>query len=138
MKKRLAFALGLAAVLLAAAYGLRYAEDAGWLGADGARRAMQMLIGLGLAAYANTMPKQLGAARGSPRAESSTQAALRVGGWSFVLAGLAYAALWAFAPLPLADVASMAIVVAAIVATLGYGFWTFTACRRVGRGPASR
>jgi len=67
--------------------------------------------------------------RSSPHAESVAQAALRVGGWSLTLAGLAYAGLWAFAPLPVADVASMIVVAAALVLTFGYALWSFTTCR---------
>ena len=125
--RRLGYALALAALTLAAAGGLRHAANIGLLDADEARRMMQVLIGLGLAAYANAMPKQTG--RGSLRALTRTQAALRVGGWSFTLAGLAYAGLWAFAPLSLADVAGAAVVAAALVATLGYTVWSFTACQ---------
>lgn len=127
--KRLAFPIALAILFLSVAGGLRYAEDAGMVGAEGARRTVQILIGLGLAAYANLMPKQIGRARRSPQAEAFAQAALRVGGWSLTLAGLAYAGFWAFAPLAIADIASMTVVAAALAATLGYALWSFTACR---------
>jgi hypothetical protein len=136
--KRTGFALALGAFILAAAAGLRYAEGADMLGADGARRTMQILIGLLLAAYANFMPKQIGSARRSPHAESRAQAVLRVGGWSLTVAGLVYAGLWAFAPLPVADIASMIAVAAALVLTLGYALWSFTACRSAGDASVGR
>ena len=136
--RQIGSALAVAAFILIAAAGLRYAEGAGIFGADGARRTMQVLIGLVFAAYANYMPKQLGPARSSPHAESVAQAALRVGGWSMTLAGLAYAGLWAFAPLPGADIASMIVVAAALVLTLGYALWSFTACRRASDASARR
>jgi uncharacterized membrane protein len=123
------FALAIALFILVLAAGLRYAEGAGMIEADSAKRAMQIVIGLFLAAYANIMPKHPGRRRGSPRAEGRALAALRFGGWSLTLAGLAYAALWAFAPLPLADMASMVVVAAALIATLGYAILSFTACR---------
>lgn len=135
--KRLAFAVALAGLMLAVAGGLSYAEDSGMVGAEGARRTMQVLIGLGLAAYANLMPKRIGRARGSPQAEASAQAALRVGGWSLTLAGLAYAGLWAFAPLAFADIASIAVVAGALAATLGYALWSFAACRGLGNASTS-
>ncbi|HET9640163.1 MAG TPA: ammonium transporter [Allosphingosinicella sp.] len=138
MIKRLAFALALAILILAVAGGLRYAEDAGMVGAEGARRTLQILIGLVLAAYANLMPKRIGRARRSPKAEAVAQAALRVGGWSLTLAGLAYAGLWAFAPLAIADIASMAVVATALAATLGYALWSFTACRSAERATVGR
>jgi hypothetical protein len=134
--KRLGFAIALAALFLAVAAGLRYAEGAGMLGEDAARRIVQALIGLLLALYANFMPKQIGPARGSPRAESRALAALRVGGWSMTLAGLIHAGLWALAPLPVAGIASMAVVAAATAATLGYALWSFAACRMSRDAPA--
>ena len=132
--RRLTFALVLAAAMLALAAGLRYAETVGWLTGDAARRAMQVLIGLGLAAYANVMPKQLGRASASARVAAQTQAALRVGGWSMMLAGLAYAGLWAFAPLTVADIASMVVVIAAMGITLGYAARAWARCRQAQPG----
>lgn len=129
--KRTTFAIALAIFILAAAASLRYAEGAGLLEAETARRAMQVIFGLMLAAYANIMPKQLG--RGlSARAEARAQAALRVGGWSLTLAGLAYAGLWAFASPGFADTAAMITIAAALAVTLGYALWAFTTCRAAG------
>lgn len=130
MTRRLGWAIALAAFMLGSALALRYAEGAGMIGTDGARRAMQALIGLMLAGYANLMPKQLGRARSTPQAEAATQTALRVGGWSLALAGVTYAGLWTFAPLQIADTAGMFVVAAATLLTLGYAIWAFTACRR--------
>lgn len=138
MSKRLGWAIALAAFILGSAFALRYAEGAGLIGADGARRAMQVLIGLMLAGYANLMPKQLGRPRGSPRAEAAAQAALRVGGWSLTLAGVAYAGLWAFMPLEIADTAGLAVVATATLLTLGYSVWAFTTCRRADGASAGR
>lgn len=130
MTKRLGWAIALAAFILGSAFALRYAEGAGMIGADGAKRTMQVLIGLMLAGYANLMPKQLGPAHGSLRAEAAAQAALRAGGWSLTLAGVGYAGLWAFAPLETADIAGLALVAAATLLTMGYAVWAFTTCRR--------
>ena len=129
MIKQIAYALAFAAAIIALALGLKYAQGAGIVGSGAADRIMQTVIGLALAAYANVMPKQLGPSRASPRAEAVAQAALRVGGWSFTLAGLAYAALWAFAPLTFADIASMVVVIAAMAMTIGYAVWTGATCR---------
>ncbi len=128
--KRFGFALGLAAVFLAVAAGLRFAAAETMITDDLARRAVQVLIGLGLAAYANVMPKQLGGPRKSAEAETRAQAALRVAGWSMTLAGLAHAGLWAFAPLPFASTVSTVLVAGATLVTLAYAIWCFTACRR--------
>ena len=129
MIKRLGFALGLAAVFLAVAGVLRFAANEAMISADLAQRAVQVIIGLGLAAYANVMPKQLSGPRRFVEAETRSQAALRVAGWSMTLAGLAYAGFWAFAPLPFADTVSVVPVAVAMVLTVGYAIWSFTACR---------
>jgi hypothetical protein len=85
------------------------------------------MIGLILAAYSNLMPKDIGRWRASALAMARAQSALRIGGWSLTLAGLASAGLWAFAPLAAADVASIAVVASAMLITLGYGGWTLLA-----------
>jgi hypothetical protein len=128
--KRLGFALVAAAAFLAIAAGMRFAAAEGLFSEDLAQRIVQVLVGLGLAAYANVMPKQLGGPRRSAGAESRSQAALRVAGWSMTLAGLAYAGFWAFAPLPFADTISMVPVAAAMALTFGYAVWCLVACRR--------
>jgi hypothetical protein len=127
--KRTSFAVALAILILGTAAALRYAQSLDLIGADAARRAMQVMIGLILAAYANLMPKDVGRWRASAAAVARSQSALRVGGWSMTLAGLAYAGLWAFAPLAFADIAGMAVVASAMLITMGYGGWTLLACR---------
>jgi len=138
ISKRITGAIALAVLMLGSALALRYAENAGMLDEEAARRTIQVLIGLILAGYANLMPKQLGRARGSAIAEARAQDALRVGGWSLTLAGLTFAGLWAFAPLAFADVASVVVVAAAMVVTVGYAIWAFTACRKTGGAATGR
>ena len=127
--KRISISLALAVFILAAAAALRYAEGVESISPDAAKRAMQVLIGMILAAYANLMPKDIGPWRGSLRAAARSQSALRVGGWSMTLAGLGYAGLWAVAPIAAADVVSMFIVATALLITAGYGVWAFVSCR---------
>jgi hypothetical protein len=127
--KRMTFAVTLAVLTLGTAAGLKYAQSLDLVGPETAKRTMQVTIGLILAAYANLMPKDVGPWRASSLAMARSQAVLRVGGWSMTLAGLAYAALWAFVPLAFADVASMVIVASAMVITMGYGGRTLLACR---------
>lgn len=127
--KRTSVALALAVFILAATAALRYAQGLEIVSEDAARRTMQVMIGLILAAYANLMPKEIGHGRASARAVSRSQSALRVGGWSLTLAGLAYAGLWAFASIAFADVASMVIVATATVVTMVYGAWALLSCR---------
>lgn len=128
--KRVAFSLALAAFILLVALLLNYADRADIVSADLSRRTMQVIVGLVLALYANQMPKDIGQWRGSARAAAAAQSALRTGGWSLTLAGLAYAGLWALAPLAVADLASMAVVATAMVITIAYAGWAFTSCGR--------
>jgi Ca2+/Na+ antiporter len=136
MLKRTSFALALAAFILAAAAALRYAQGLEIISADAARRTMQVMIGLILAAYANVMPKDIGRWRASARAAATSQSALRVGGWSLTVAGLGYAGLWAFTPIAFADVAATVVVAAATLLTAAYGAWAFFTCRRTESSPA--
>jgi hypothetical protein len=127
--KRTSFAVAVAVLILGTAAALSYAQGLDLIGPDAAKRTMQVMIGLILAAYCNVMPKDVGPWQTSRLAVARSQSVLRVGGWSMTLAGLAYAGLWAFAPLAFADVAAMAVVASAILITTGYGGWTLLACR---------
>jgi hypothetical protein len=127
--KRTSIAVAIAVLILGTAAGLNYAQSLELIGPDAARRTMQVMIGLVLAAYANLMPKDVGRWRASAVAVARAQSMLRVGGWSMTLAGLAHAGLWAFAPLAVADIAAMAVVAAAMLITMGYAGWTLRACR---------
>lgn len=133
--KNLLTALAVAAALLAIAALLAYARDAGLITEPVSERVIQVIIGLGFAAYANLMPKMLYGAP-SVRAATWTQGVLRVSGWAMTLAGLAYAGLWAFAPLVFADVASMIVVMAGVAVMLGYTILAFMTCRRAKRSGA--
>jgi hypothetical protein len=116
MTKRLLMnGIWMAGLLIAASLILKYAQHAAMISPDAANRGGQMAIGLALASYANFMPKRIATGR--------RQVALRAGGWAFVLAGLAYAALWALAPLDLAWTASMAVLVTAVLICLGFTLW---------------
>jgi len=127
--KRTSIAIAVAVLFLALVAGLKYAESSELIGPDMAKRTTQVIVGLMLAAYANLMPKDIGRWRTSALAAARSQSALRVGGWSMTLAGLAYAGFWAFAPLAFADVASIVVVASAMVITMGYGGWTLFTCR---------
>lgn len=120
MTRRLLPALAIAATFLAGAAALRFGESQGLWSGDLARRVLQVMIGLGLAAYANLMPKQLSAPRRTPEAEARVQRALRIGGWSLTLAGLIHAGLWAFAPLAIANLGSTLAVATGMAVTLAY------------------
>ena len=133
--KRTSFAVAIAVLILGTAAALSYAQSLDLIGPDAAKRTLQVMIGLILAAYSNQMPKDIGRWRASALAAARAQSALRVGGWSMTLAGLAYAGLWAFAPLAFADVASTVVVASAMVITMGYGGRMMLACRAGKRLP---
>jgi hypothetical protein len=98
-----------AGVLIVATWFLKHSG----LAPDISARAAQAIIGLALAFYANFIPKNFAAS-------GRMQAAQRVAGWAFAAAGLAYAAIWALAPLTMAANLSMIAVASAMVATLFY------------------
>ena len=134
--KRTSLALAVAALILGTAVALKYAEGLEIVTADSSRRTMQVMIGLILAAYANVMPKDIGQWRASTRGATTSQSVLRFGGWLMTLAGLAYAGLWAFAPIPVADVAATVVVATATLLMATYATWAAFSCRRTGRGAA--
>jgi hypothetical protein len=127
--KPITSALVLAGVMLATAALIKYAAHTHLLGPDGEARSIQIAIGLMLAGYGNVIPKSVSKYRGQ-KTSARVQSALRVGGWAFVLAGLAQTGLWIFAPITIADPVSTAAVATALVVTLGYAIWVHATCSR--------
>jgi hypothetical protein len=89
------------------------ARKLGYIDADTVTRLVIGSNGLMMAWYGNRMPKAF-----VPSAVA--RRVVRLGGWSTVLSGLAYAGLWAFAPIQVAVWAGCAVVAAGIAATFGY------------------
>jgi hypothetical protein len=117
-------ALVIAAVQVGGALLLSLASKRGMIDKDIATRGVMVLIGLGVAAYGNTMPKLLD---GPPPPSLATaalrQAVTRTGGWAMMLAGVAYAAVWAFAPRDVAQVGGLVAVGAGLAAMIGNFAW---------------
>ena len=113
-----------AGLFLAAAWGLKLAERGGLINHEMALRSVQALIGLGLAVYANFIPKRLGAFR-NPAAARRAQSALRTGGWAFMLGGLGYAVT---SMLPVPDLVPVILLSTATAYVLGYAIWAFATC----------
>jgi|SRR5579871_1759181 len=126
-KKPLATSIGVAVLLLAAAVLLKLAQHADLISADTVTRATQAAMGLMVAFYGNFIPKNLKPLR-SFDSERRVQKALRISGWSFTLAGLAYALLSLFAPDSIAWPASMAVMAAAVAISLGCAVQCYAAC----------
>ena len=105
----LAWAGGIIALALCASFARRL----GYVDSDTGLRVVLGVNGLIVAWYGNRMPKKfVPSARG--------RQAARVGGWSMVLSGVAYALLWIFAPIQVALLAGSALLVAAVAVTFGY------------------
>lgn len=105
----LAWGVGIVVVALVASFArkLGYADD------ETVTRVVIALTGLMIASFGNRMPKTFVP---SPRA----RAARRVAAWSFVLSGLVYAGLWAFAPIPIAVAGGCTAVLLGMAVTFGY------------------
>jgi hypothetical protein len=97
----LARGIAIAATLILVALALAYARAKGLLsGDDGnvAARAFGVATGLVLAYCGNVIPKRNACFDPASESAARQQRLLRLAGWAFTLAGLAYALIWAFAP----------------------------------------
>ena len=118
MTQRITGGLTIAFGLLSVAAGLAYARRIGVVSPDLAMRGAMAAIGLMVALYGNDIPKVV--KMNSP----CVRAVQRFAGWAFVLAGLAYAGIWALAPMGLAADGAMVAVGSAMAAVVGYALWT--------------
>lgn len=105
----LAWGLGIVLVALVAST----ARKMGYVDGETVTRVVIGLTGLMIASFGNRMPKTF-----VPSA--CARQARRVAAWSLVLSGLIYAALWAFAPIPVAVVGGCAAVILGMAVTIGY------------------
>lgn len=104
------FALGIVVLALAASAARR----AGYINQETVTRLVIGATGLMIAYFGNRMPKAF-----VPNAQA--RRIKRVAGWSLVVSGLIYTALFAFAPLPIACWGGSAAVLAGIAITILYG-----------------
>ncbi|NEX94451.1 ammonium transporter [Caulobacter sp. 17J65-9] len=102
--------------MLVVALVASYARHHGYVDSDTVTRLVVGLNGLMIAWFGNRIPKTV-----VPSA--CARQAQRVAGWSMVLSGLAYAGLWAFAPMQVAITAGCGAVIAGIAVTIGYCLW---------------
>ena len=105
----LAWGVGIVVVALVASW----ARKLGYLEADTATRVVIGLTGIMIASFGNRLPKTF-------VPSSRARQARRVAAWSLVLSGLAYAGLWAFAPIPIAVAGGSAAVILGMAVTFGY------------------
>ena len=90
-----------------------FARQQGWIEQDTVTRIVLTVIGLMIVWYGNRIPKTAVPVAWYGRAG-------RVAGWSMVLSGLVYAALFAFAPIDVAVIGGCAAVAAGIAVTVIY------------------
>jgi len=109
--------------IVVVALGASYARKLGYIDQETTTRVVIGLNGLMIAWIGNRMPKAV-----APSA--AIRQVKRVGGWSMVLSGLVYAALWVFAPIDVAVVGGCAAIIAGIAVTAGYCFVLRARARR--------
>lgn len=130
-RRHVLFSLKLAAVMVGSALLMTWARKQGWLDADQIVRGYNIIMGLALAAYGNAMPKMMHPTPPRSIHEATlAQAIARVSSWSMTLAFLAWAALWAFAPQPVALIGGIVAVGTSVVVMLGYTTWRCLGRRR--------
>ena len=115
MNREIAGSLAWAGGIIALALGCVAANKLGYIDRDTVTRLVIGINGLMIAWYGNRIPKRF-----APTA--AIKQVQRVAGWSQVLSGLAYAGLWAFAPMDVAVWGGMAAVIVGIAVTFGYCF----------------
>lgn len=116
-------ALGWASGIIGIALAATAARRMGMIDQEAVTRLVIGLNGLLVAWYGNRMPKAFVPSLAARRVA-------RVGGWSMVLSGLAYAALWAFAPVDTAIVAGCAAIIAGIGITVAFALSLRTRVRK--------
>lgn len=107
----LAYSLALGGATLASTAAFAVLRLNGVISGETADRAVGVVIGLMVVVYANFVPKQI--SNGNPAIQ-------RFIGWTFVIAYLAYAAIWAFAPMSYTAPGSVAVGIAAMVIAFVY------------------
>ena len=105
----LAWGLSILVVALVASF----ARKLGYVDSETVTRVVIGLSGLMIASFGNRMPKTF-----VPNA--CARQVTRVASWSFVLSGLVYAGLWAFAPIPVAVVGGCAAILLGMAVSIGY------------------
>ncbi len=114
---RITSSLALAGLLIAVSIGLVYLRRLGAVGSEAPVRGTMVLTGILLAVYGNVIPKTVS------RLTANGESVERVTGWATVLSGIGYAAIWAFAPIESAAIASMTVVLIGFVCVVGYCMW---------------
>ena len=113
MRKELVGTAVWAIVMLGLAVGATLARKLGYIDSETVVRLVTGVFGLWMVWYGNRIPKRI-----APNA--CARQAQRVAAWSMILSGIVYAALWTFAPIPVAAWGGTAAVFAGVAITFGY------------------
>jgi len=113
MNKNIVPPLVIAGGILILALVATYARQLGYIDGETVTRLVIGANGLMVAWLGNRMPKTIAPTHCAARAS-------RVGGWSMVLSGLIYTALWAFAPMNVALIGGCGAVLVGMAVTVGY------------------
>ena len=116
MNNEIRVGLAWAGSLLVLALGASLARSQGVIDKDTMLRLVIGANGLMIAYFGNRTPKAMAP---SNRARQVA----RVSGWSSVVSGTVYAALWAFAPVATALTVGSGVIAAGLFVTIGYCFW---------------
>jgi hypothetical protein len=123
-----------AGVILSVALAGSLVSGAGFASADLKARLWGVAIGLALVVLGNAAPKAFSPLTESCCSPARAQAVKRFAGWVFVLAGLAYAAVWVLLASPLADTLSTDICGGAVILVISRCAWAFLGGRRAAGG----
>ncbi len=115
MNKEILAGLVFAGCTLLLSLVAKFAHAHGYIDGDAVLRVLAM-NGLFVAYLGNSLPKAV-----VPYAWA--RQSRRFSGWMLVLSGLAYAGLWAFAPIPLAFTFGTGALFAGVILSLGYCVW---------------
>ena len=127
MKKELLVGVAWALGLVLLALGATYARSQDVIGQDEVLRIVIGANGLMIAFFGNRAPKVAGP-------NEIARRLARVSGWSFVVSGLIYTALWALAPISVAITLGSAVIAAGMLVTIFYCFRLRARVREQGPG----
>ena len=118
--KAIRTAVGMAGAILVSSAALVLMRKLGAIDHETSTRLLAAGFGLIVAFQGNAIPKTLTALRADRNREARAQACRRRTGWTFLIAGLGYSAVWLLLPLPLAVPVSMAVIVTGVAGPLGW------------------
>jgi len=121
-EERLRRAVTGAGLVLAASLGLAVVETLDLIDIAVSERAMGVVLGAVLVLVGNALPKTLEPVS-TLSCDQTKQTLHRFAGWTFVLAGLAYAAAWVVLPVESAGVASRLVGAVSVLLVGGRTAW---------------